>query len=121
MGIEALNRGDIDAVLELCHPDIELRPSLVGGLEGTVFRGREGYRRWFEQQFEVYDEVSFEVEDIRSVGDRVVALFATHARGARSGVELKSPGATVLTIRDGLVVAQVGYQSQAEALRDVGL
>ena len=120
-GIDALNRGDIEALLALCDPGIELMPSLVGGIEGTSFHGREGYREWFEQQNETYDEVSFELHETRAVGDQVLILYTTRVRGAQSGIELESPGAAVLTIRDGLVTRQVGYQSQVEALEAVGL
>ena len=120
-GFDALNRRDIETVLELCDPRIELTPFLVGGVEQTTYRGRDGYRRWFEQQFETYDDVSFELHDIRAVGDRVVALFTMRVRGAHSGIKLDSPGASVSTLRAGLVTEQIGFQSHAEALEAVGL
>ncbi len=120
-GFEAINRGDIDTVLELVHPRVELLPSLVGGVEQTRFHGREGYRTWFEQQFETYDHVSFELHAFRAVRDQVVALYTTRVRGRQSGIEFESPGATVLTFREGLVVRQVGYQDHEEALDAVGL
>ena len=120
-GFEALNRRDIETVLGFCHPEVELVPSLVGGIEGTTFRGREGYRRWFEQQSEIYDEVIFDLQDIRAVADQVVALYDLRVRGAGSGVELESPRAAVFTIEEGQLTRQVGYESQADALRAVGL
>jgi ketosteroid isomerase-like protein len=120
-GIDALNRGDINALLEVMHPDVELRPSLVGGIEQTVFRGRAGYRKWFEQQSETYDYVTFEPHDFRATGDHVVIVYTTRVRAKRSGIEFESPGATVLTLHDGLVTAQAGYQEPHEALEAVGL
>ena len=92
----------------------------MGGIEGTSYRGREGYRRWFEQQFETYDHVSFEPHDFRAVGDQVVVLYTTRVRGAQSGIALESEGGTVFTIRDGLLVRQVGYQRPEDALAAVG-
>jgi ketosteroid isomerase-like protein len=120
-GFQALNRRDINALLELLHPDIELRPSLVGGIEQTVFRGREGYRHWFEATWETYDDVWLEPHSFRSVGDQVVVVYTTRVRAKRSGIELEAPGATVLTFRDGLLVRQIGYQHPEEALKAVGL
>lgn len=120
-GLEAINRRDIETVLSFCHPEVELVPSLVGGIEGTTFRGREGYRRWFEQQSELYDEVIFELRDIRAVGDQVVALYDVRVRGAGSGIELESPRAAVFTIEGAQLTRQIGYESQADALRAVGL
>ena len=120
-GLEALNRRDIDALLELLHPEIELMPSLVGGIEQTVFRGREGYRHWFEATWETYDDVSFEPHSFRSVGDQVVVVYTTRVRAKQSGIELEALGAGVLTFRDGLLVRQIGYQHPEEALKAVGL
>ena len=120
-GLDAINRRDIETVLELCDPEVELRPSLVGGVEQTTFVGREGYRRWFEQQFETYDHVSFEPHDVRAVHDQVVALYTLRIRGAQSGVELESAGAAVFTFRSGRLTRQVGYQNQSDALEAVGL
>ena len=120
-GFEALNRRDVETVLGMCDPDVELMPSIVGGVEGTTFRGREGYRRWFEQQLEVYDEVIFEPYDIRAVGDRVIALYDVRVRGAGSGIELESRRAAVFTFAGGRLTRQVGYETPADALRAVGL
>jgi ketosteroid isomerase-like protein len=117
----AWNRGDIEGVLERVHPGVELLPSVVGGIEQTRFRGLEGYRRWLEEQAEIFPEISFEVTDIRSVGDLVVAVYVTRARGKGSGIVLESPGAGVFTFRDGLLVRQVGYQDPRDALEAVGL
>jgi ketosteroid isomerase-like protein len=93
----------------------------VRGIEETVFRGREGYRQWFEATWETYDDVSFEPHSFRSLGDRVLVVYATRVRAKRSGVELEKPGAAVLTFRDGLLVRQIGYQHPKEALEAVGL
>ena len=115
-GFDFINRGDLDGLLAQCHPDIELRPSLVGGIEQTTYRGHEGYRSWFEEQFETYDEIRFELQRLVERDDLVVALYVTRARGRASGLELEAPGGTVFELHDGLVVRQIGYQSQAEAL-----
>ena len=42
---EAWNRGDVDAVLELCHPEFEYHTS--GDFLGVdpVYRGHEGFRK----------------------------------------------------------------------------
>jgi ketosteroid isomerase-like protein len=120
-GVEALNQRDIEGVLETVHPDVELLPSIVGGIEQTRFRGFEGYRRWLKEQAEIFPDLSIELTDIRSVGDQVVAVYVTRVRGKGSGIVLESPGAGVFTFRDGLLVRQVGYQDPRDALEAVGL
>ena len=44
----AYRAGEVEAVIDAADPDIELRPGLVGGLEGTVYRGWEGFRAFLE-------------------------------------------------------------------------
>lgn len=120
-GFEAINAGDLEAVLEVMHPDIVLAPSVVGGVEGTIFQGHAGYRLWWRDTLEVYEETSFDVSDVRANGNAVVALYTTHVRGGLSGIELDRLAATVVWFEDGLVVRQQGYQDQAEALAAAGL
>lgn len=120
-GLEAINAGDVDTVLELMHPEVVLAPSLVGGIEGTIFHGREGYRQWWEENSEIYDQTSFELYDIRAHGDAVAALYVTHVRGGQSGVVLEQPGGAAFWFKDGLVARQNGYRSHAEALAAIGL
>lgn len=120
-GFEAINAGDIDALLELMHPEVVLAPSLVGAVEGTVFHGHDGYRLWWKETIEVYDETWFDLHDLRDNDDAVAALYTTHVRGGQSGVELDHPGGTALWFERGLVVRQTGYQDPAEALAAIGL
>jgi ketosteroid isomerase-like protein len=56
------DRGDVEALLALCHPDIEIReiPELVPGGEPS-FAGRDGARRWIELMAEAWD-LEFRVE-----------------------------------------------------------
>lgn len=103
------------------HPDVELIPSLVGGVEQTRFHGHEGYRSWFQQQNEIYDEVIFELHSLEAVGDKVVAVYTVRVRAKQSGIEFEAPGGTVFTLRDGRVVTQAGYQRPEEALEAAGL
>jgi ketosteroid isomerase-like protein len=121
-GFEAINAGDMNGVLQLMHPEIVLAPSLVGGIEGTVFHGHAGYRQWWRDTVEVYDETFFELHDVRANGDSVAALYTTHVRGGQSGVALDHEGGTAFWFdQDGLVVKQNGYQDPAEALAAIGL
>lgn len=44
--IDAFNASDVDAFNALATPDFEWSPSMVA-IEGEVFRGSEGIRRYF--------------------------------------------------------------------------
>jgi hypothetical protein len=45
--VEAINRGDVEAALSYTDPDGELYSAIVGGAEGNVYRGHDGFRRWY--------------------------------------------------------------------------
>ena len=50
-GYEAFNRGDIDASLEILHPEIEWHTYIVPGPGGGLYHGHEGVRElWSEAQ-----------------------------------------------------------------------
>jgi ketosteroid isomerase-like protein len=46
----AYGAGDFEAMLDTADADIELRPGIVGGPEGTVYRGSEGFRAFLATQ-----------------------------------------------------------------------
>jgi SnoaL-like domain len=65
--VEAFNRRDVDAVLEELDPEVEWRPLfqvLLGG-EATIYWGREGYRDFIRDVFEVFDEIRGMTKDQR--------------------------------------------------------
>ena len=53
-----------------------------------AYRGHEGARRYFEEMFEAWEILDFEVERLVDVDDSVVALFEMRNRGRGSGIEL---------------------------------
>jgi ketosteroid isomerase-like protein len=94
-GIEAYNRRDIEAMLVIWHPEAE----------------------WYPFTFE---EIEASVEEVRDLGDTVLALGRLRAR-FRSGVALDSEIGWLTRYRDGLGVWGRAYQSHAEALEAAGL
>lgn len=116
--IAAFNEGGVDAVLEYFAEDAELYdPDMPG--DGT-FRGREQVRGILEELLRGNETT--EVLDFRliPVGDRVVALTSTYARGP-DGAEVEVSDGHTLTFRDGKVVYWRMYTSRTEAIEDVGL
>ncbi|HEX6711843.1 MAG TPA: nuclear transport factor 2 family protein, partial [Thermoleophilaceae bacterium] len=106
-GLEAGNRGDIDALLDELHPEIEWHSALhmlMGG-EQKVFRGHAGVRRMIGDLYETFDEVHIEMSEFRDLGDGLVAIGRTRNRGRASGVETVTPLAFVTEIRDGKTIS----------------
>jgi ketosteroid isomerase-like protein len=119
--LEAFRRGDMEEMLSYMDPEGEFHSAIVGGAEGNVYRGHEGYRRWYADSFESFEELSNEWSEFRDLGDRVLAFGHVQARGRESGVELDSPMGWVFTVRRGKLMKAEGFLSRAEALEAAGL
>jgi ketosteroid isomerase-like protein len=116
--IAAFNEGGVDAVLEFFAEDAELYdPDLPG--DGT-FRGREQVRSVLEQFLSGNETTRVREFEMIPVGDRLVTLTSTYARGP-DGTEVEVSDAHALTFRDGKVVYWRMYTDRSEALADVGL
>ncbi|MFN2616252.1 MAG: nuclear transport factor 2 family protein [Thermoleophilaceae bacterium] len=118
---EFFNNRDVDAFLELMHPDVELVP-ITARLEGTVYRGYAEIRDWlrrFDEDWELFQTHPLEYRDL---GDHVLILGTWDARARTSGVTLDAqPGAWVATLRDGKIARQETFTNREEALEAVGL
>jgi ketosteroid isomerase-like protein len=113
--------GGVDEMLAYIHPEGELHSAIVGGAEGKVYRGHDGFRKWLADSFESFEELRIEWTEDRDLGDRVIAFGHIHARGRESGLELDSPTGWVFTVRGGKVVKGEGFLTRAEALEAAGL
>src|ERR1700737_3761108 len=82
---EAWNRGDVVAILEDFHPDCEFFVSgAVPGLD-SVFRGREGIRKLFDEWYTGVWQgaLQMELDRVFALGaDRLLVLLPSHGRGA---------------------------------------
>ena len=122
-GLEAGNRGDVETLLEVLDPDVTWRSalhSLLGG-EATVYRGRDGVREMLRDLYEAFDEIHFEISEIRDLGDRLVTIGRSRARGGASGADVESPIGCVTEFKDGKAISIRNYLDPEEALQAVGL
>jgi ketosteroid isomerase-like protein len=111
----------IDAAVELAHPDIEVRPSIVGGPESSVYRGRDGFRTFLADVEAAWADFRIEVEEFRDLGATVLALGRSFARGEGSGVVVEATTGWVAVVRDGKVHRFASFASRDQALEAVGL
>src|SRR4051794_8770245 len=122
-GLDAGNRRDIESFLETLDPEVEWHPGLAALLEGeaTVYRGREEVREMFQDLFEAFADLRFEISEIRDLGDRVLAVGEMRGRGTESGVEIESPWAYLIQFRNGKATHVRTYLDPKEALEAAGL
>ena len=118
--LEAFPRGDVEEMLLHLDPEVEWHSAIVGGAEGNVYRGHEGFRKWYADSFESFEVLRNTWSEFRDLGDRVIAIGRVKARGRESGVELDSPIAFVFTLRRGKLVKAEGFLNRAQALEAAG-
>jgi ketosteroid isomerase-like protein len=101
--VEALNRGDVDAMLERMDPDFEWRPLEASPVAG-VSRGHEQVRRYVEDWLATFEGLRLDLEEPEEARDRVTVAVRAHGRGRASGLSLDSRFSQVWTLRDGKAV-----------------
>jgi ketosteroid isomerase-like protein len=90
--------------------------------DAGVFNGREAVGRWFGDWFRAFGkDYRFELDEIRSVGQRVLAVARHYGAGRASGVQVEQITANLYTLRGAKIVRVELYASPAEALQAVGL
>lgn len=118
--LAAYNRGDVEPMVEVSHPEIEWYP-LSAEVEGAVsFRGHDGLRQWFANLHATFEEFQASIDEVRDLGDVVLGLGRVHLR-FRSGVILNTEAGYLSRFRDALAVWARMYPSHAQALQAAGL
>jgi ketosteroid isomerase-like protein len=118
--IDAFNRRDIGAFLELQDTDVKTVTSLTP-LEGHSYIGHGGVRDWWRDLFATFPDFSVEILEARDVGDFVIAHLLRHGRGLESGTPFEDRLWQASEWRDGKVVWWQLFTSEAEALEAAGL
>jgi ketosteroid isomerase-like protein len=118
-GVAAWNEGDYDAVVDMCHPEVEWSFSdRLPDATGQI-RGKEEIRRFFQTFTGDWSEISIRADRIEDHGADVVADVAFVAKG-RDGIEVSMRFIHVWTVRDGQIVRFRGFGSFEEALEAAG-
>jgi ketosteroid isomerase-like protein len=120
-GIDAINRGDVEALLPYATDDLELFPALTGAVEGGSFHGHGGIRAYFQMSAETWDEFRVLAEEYRDLGERVVVVGRARGCGKGSRVPVETPNAIVMDFRGDKVWRMRSYFGEAEALEDMAL
>ena len=115
------NEGDVDALLQVFDPQVEVRPALSTFLASMVYRGHEGVRTWYAETNEPWAQLQADAERLIEAGDRSVVIVALHARVPGGEIDVAARIAHVVTVRDGRIVRLDGYDEPDQALAAVGL
>jgi ketosteroid isomerase-like protein len=114
--IDAWNQRDLQAALEVMHPQCEVR-----GVEvRETLRGHDGVTAGFRDWFEAFEEFTIEPENFIAHGDRVLVPMRQRARGKGSGLEIEQRFYQLFTLRDGMVFRFEEYTEEADAWKALG-
>jgi ketosteroid isomerase-like protein len=117
---EALNTGDVDALVELCDAAFRLDMS-DRVLNPAVYEGHDGIRRFYAEVRDVWESYTWEPEELIESGDQVVALLRSSGTGRGSGIELERRTAMVWTVRGDRATSMHFFRDRAAALDATGL
>jgi steroid delta-isomerase-like uncharacterized protein len=123
---EAFNRGDLEAMVAMCHPDVELSNS-----DGS-YRGHDGVRAAFKPILDSGSEWDTRVNNVIDAGDTVVAEFVLRGRHTKPLVTsaatipptnkmIDLPSIGIYELRDGKLAASRGAFDRMTLLVQLGL
>jgi ketosteroid isomerase-like protein len=111
---EAVNRGDLDAMLGFFAPDAVWETE-DGGAVGT-FEGRAAIRRFWQDWWASYEELRVEQEEILDLGNGVTfSVVNQKARLVGTSTEIRHRNAVVTVWVDGLAVLVRFFSASSNA------
>ena len=118
----AFERGDTEAVLQLCAEDIVItQPKELPGASRHQY-GHPGVLEAFSIWPEQWDEYRIEPPQlVADPGDYVVVKARQRGRGKQSGVEVDMEFAFLFTVRGGKLAEWQIFVSEDQALEAAGL
>jgi ketosteroid isomerase-like protein len=116
--LEAVNSGDLEALVAMSADDIEFT-SLVAEVEGVTFRGHDGIWAWWDSVRGSFEDVRWDLLDFRGEGERGVLHF--RMAGMLGGVPVEQVMWQAVKSRDGKLTWWATFRTEREALEAVGL
>jgi ketosteroid isomerase-like protein len=117
--IAALNAMDVEEMAALADPQAEFLP-LRAPVTGA-YVGPEGLRRFVDDTRQTFDEFHASYDDVRDLGDRLLAMGVLYVRGRGSGAPTETSTAVVVEFRDGRIARIEDFGDRRRALEAVGL
>ena len=116
-GFDAYTRGDIEAVLALTDPAVEVHmPRSMPN--GGTYRGHDGYLLWLGNWLEAWEDFTVEIAESEPVGERhVVSRASQSGKGRGSGVTVEMEVFYVNEIVDGKFTLLHLYPDREQAMR----
>ena len=120
-GLAGWSRGDLEQAMEGLDPEIEFITSGVfPGLE-LVYRGHDGFRRFFTDFREAWEDISIEIEQLVEGAPPFYLVAGRFRATAREGLLVERPVTMVVTARDGMIERMESFASRDAACEAAGI
>jgi ketosteroid isomerase-like protein len=117
--IDAFNRRDVDALLELGGDDFEYDWSRSLGPNRAIYKGANGFLQFISEQWEMFDPFQLEAHEYIPRGSHVVVPTTIHGRGPQ-GIPVSAKSTHLYTFENGRLVRITMFQERQEALAAAG-
>jgi ketosteroid isomerase-like protein len=117
---DAFNRRDGAAFDALLARGAEIVP-VRAALEETVYRGADAGSQYCAAVDKTWDSLSWEIEEVRDVGDAALALGRIRGKGQDSGAVIDTSAAWFAHFPGGLIARFRTYTDRGEALEAAGV
>jgi ketosteroid isomerase-like protein len=114
--LEAFNRGDISACVDMLHPDVEWYTS-NRFLESESHVGRDDVKLYLESLHNHLDQPRLEPEDGYQIGDHVMLINRLRGKGTLAGNDVIERYNWVALVDDDKFRRVVTYPTPADARR----
>jgi ketosteroid isomerase-like protein len=118
--LAAFGRRDGKAFGALLDKDAEIVP-VRAALEGIVYRGPAAGMEYCAAVDASWEDLTWEIEDVRDGEDWVLVLGRIRGRGRDSGANIDARAGWVAHFRAGLITNFQTHSNRAAALKAVGL
>jgi ketosteroid isomerase-like protein len=118
--LEAFNRRDGAGFGALLTADAEIVP-VRADLEGTTYRGSDAATQYCAAVEEAWENLVWEIQEIREGPEWALALGHIRGRGRGSGAAIDARAGWVARFRGELIVSFRTYADREDAIAAVGL
>ena len=120
-GMAAWNRGDLAGTMRNFSPELEFVTSgIYPGLD-PVYRGHDGFTRFWHDFRETWEDIAFEVDRIAAGTPGRYAVVARFQAAGRDGIPVERPVGMAFMLKDGVIVQIRNFGSGEDALNEAGV
>jgi ketosteroid isomerase-like protein len=112
---EALNAGDVEALVALCDEDFRLDMS-DRVLNPRVYDGHDGIRAFYAEVLDVWESFTWEPIELHELDNLVVAVLHSTGKGRSSGLELDRRSAMLWRVDNEKALSLTFYREPDEAV-----